>query len=234
MATKVYESTTITFFDGEQKYITPLKIKHLRPFLDIFNKIKEVTDEDEDVLDLLLDCGVVAMRQYYPEIDTKEKLEDIIDMKTLHEILDIAAGISTENKDKADSNIKNDKKDDGAEWKDLDLAALESEAFLLGIWKDYEELESSLCLSELTAILNAKRDADYADKKFMASIQGIDLDDQNGTSKKEQDPWEAMKARVFGAPAADSNDITSFSGKKAADAGFGIGMGIGYKDLRAS
>jgi hypothetical protein len=234
MATKIYESTTITFFNGEQRYVTPLKIKHLRPFLDIFNKIKDIKDDGVDVLDLLLECGVVAMRQYYPEIDTKEKLEDSIDMKTLHEILDIAAGISTEDKENAEKKESSGKEDSGTDWKDLDLAALESEAFLLGIWKDYEDLESSLSLSELTAILNAKRDADYADKKFLASIQGIDLDEQNGGSKKEQDPWEAMKARVFGAPAGDPNDITNFQGKKAAEAGFGIGMGIGYKDLRAS
>jgi hypothetical protein len=41
-----------------------------------------------------------------------------------------------------------------------------------------------------------------------------------------------MKARVFSKGKTDNpNDIVSFQGTKAAQAGFGIGMGMGYEDL---
>lgn len=220
----------IHFIDGDVQYITPLKLKYLRPFMDIFTTVEQI---EGDKLDTLLQCGLIAMMQYRPEIDTVEKLEDVIDIKTLHEILDIAAGISSTSDNVKETAKQAQESDSSSEsyWKKLDLAKLESEVFLLGIWKDYEELESSLSLPELTEILNAKREADYDDKKFMAAIQGIDLDEKSG-NKKEKDPWQAMKERVFGASAGDPNDITSFKGKKAADAGFGIGMGMGYKDLR--
>ncbi len=63
-------------------------------------------------------------------------------------------------------------------------------------------------------------------------MQGVDLDEQSG-KKKEEDPWEAMKARVFsGGKANDSNDILAYQGQNANKAGFGIGMGLGYEDLR--
>jgi hypothetical protein len=76
-----------------------------------------------------------------------------------------------------------------------------------------------------------RRDLDYEEKKFLASIQGIDIEGKG--SKKEVDPWEAMKARVFSkGQTADPNDITSFQGPKAAKVGFGVGMGIDYVDMR--
>ena len=110
----------------------------------------------------------------------------------------------------------------------MDLATLEAEAFLLGIWKDYEELEKSLSLPELMSTLNAKREADYNEKKFFAAIQGVDLDSQSG--KKEEDPWEAMKARVFSnGQTSDPDDILALQGHNAQKAGFGIGMGLAYE-----
>ena len=37
------------------------------------------------------------------------------------------------------------------------MAKLESEAFLIGIWKDYDQLESSMSMQELTSTLKIKR-----------------------------------------------------------------------------
>jgi len=86
-------------------------------------------------------------------------------------------------------------------------------------------------MPELTATLKSKRDLDYQEKKFLAAIQGVDLDKQSG--KDKTNAWEEMKARVFsGGQTSDPNDITSFQGVKAQQNGFGIGMGIGYQDLR--
>jgi hypothetical protein len=165
------------------------------------------------------------MRQYRPSIKTIEELEDIIDVNIMYKILELSAGISFDKKDDAGVPDKTTVKESGPTWETLDLAKLESEVFLLGIWKDYEELESSLCMAELTAILDEKRENDYNEKKFLAAMQGVDLDKESG----KNDPWEEMKARVFsGGQTSDPNDILSFQGVKAEDSGFGIGMGLEY------
>jgi hypothetical protein len=44
-------------------------------------------------MDLLLDCAVIAMKQYKPEIADKTKLEDLIDLPTVYKVIEVAAGI---------------------------------------------------------------------------------------------------------------------------------------------
>jgi hypothetical protein len=103
---------------------------------------------------------------------------------------------------------------------------------LLGIWKDYEQLEDSLSMPEITSILLAKRESDYEEKKFFAAIQGIDLDGKNGKDRGQKE-WEDMKSRVFsGGSAKDSNDITSLQGINAQRAGFGINNGLEYASVK--
>jgi hypothetical protein len=110
------------------------------------------------------------------------------------------------------------------------LAKLEAEVFLLGIWKDYAELEINLSMPELLITLESKRDLDYQEKKFLAAIQGVDID--KGSSQAPENKWEEMKARVFsGGKAKDGNDVLALQGVNAQKAGFGIGMGLGYEDL---
>jgi hypothetical protein len=227
MATKIYDTGFITLMDGTEIYLTPLKIKYLREFM---NSI-ETFNNRQNNLDNLLSSILICMRQYYPQIKTIEELEDSIDVNSIYTILYVASGIKAgplvdefEYEEEQVNNEQQPKKN----WEDLELAKLESEVFMLGIWKDYEELESSLSLPELMAILEEKRQADYQDKKFLAALQGVDLDEQNGT--KEEDPWEAMKARVFSNGATeDPNDILAFQGQNAAKAGFGINAGLSYE-----
>ena len=78
--------------------------------------------------------------------------------------------------------------------------------FLLGNWRNYDELESSLSIEELMATLNAVRDKDFKEKKFLAALQGVDLE---GEEDKVQ-------------------DVTSLTGAQASKDGFGIGLGLGY------
>lgn len=86
-------------------------------------------------------------------------------------------------------------------------------------------------MPELTATLVASREKDHNNQKFLAAIQGIDLDSEGGETKGQKE-WEDMKARVFsGGTATDSNDITSLQGMNAQKAGFGIGAGLEYVDL---
>jgi len=221
----VYESTTIKLVDNTEVYITPLKIKFLREFMEAFEKLDSISD-NEDAVGVLAECARIAMKQYYPSIKTIEDLEDNLDMPTVYKIIDIAAGIKV-NEDKSEP-VKEQAQSSGETWKTLDLVGLESEVFLLGIWKDYEELESSLSMPEITAILSSKRDIDYQEKKFLAAIQGVDLDKNN----RKNNAWEEMKARVFsGGGTSDPNDVLALQGQTAAKAGFGIGMGLDYKKL---
>lgn len=207
--------------------MTPLKIKYLREFMELFEKMEEVNGEDE-TLDLLLDCTRVSMKQYYPLIKTVDEVQDQIDLKAMYKILEVAAGIKIN--DESEEPVSTQAKESSPKWSEMDLVALESELFLLGIWKDYDDLESSLSMPELTVTLNAKRDAEYRDKKFLAAMQGVDLDKQTG--KDQSNAWEKMKARVFsGGKTSDPNDIVSLQGISAQRAGFGIGMGLGYEDL---
>jgi hypothetical protein len=226
MATKIYESAIVETVYGEKLYITPLKIKYLRQFMDRFNLIKSAESSD-DLLTHILDCTVICMQQYAPHIKTLEEVEDNFDIKSVYKIVDIAAGIKMEpEKDKEPEDIKKENVKDNSTWDTMDLAKLEAEVFQLGIWKDYEELEASLSMSEISATLGAKREQDYNDKKFYAAMQGVDLDKQT----KKEDPWQAMKARVFsGGATGDPNDVLALQGHNANKAGFGIGMGLSYE-----
>jgi hypothetical protein len=227
MATTVYESATIRLIDDTEIYITPLKIKFLREFMEAFEKLDDVVS-NEDAIAVLSECARIAMKQYYPLIKTIEDLEDSVDMPTVYKIIDIAAGIKVN--EKKEETVKDQAQSSGETWKTLDLVTLESEVFLLGIWKDYEELETSLSMPEIIAILSSKRDLDYQEKKFFAAIQGVDLDKQSGKNKGNE--WEQMKARVFsGGGTSDPNDVLSLQGQNAVKAGFGIGMGLDYKKL---
>jgi translation initiation factor 1 (eIF-1/SUI1) len=88
-------------------------------------------------------------------------------------------------------------------------------------------------MPEVIATLSSKRDSEHSDRKFMAAIQGVDLDGGSSGGQKGQKEWEDIKSRVFsGGTAKDSNDILSLQGQNAAKAGFGIGAGLEYTDLK--
>jgi hypothetical protein len=226
MATKVYDSKNIKTTSGRTIAISPLKIKYLREFLNMFEFVKTAKN-DEDAMTYLIYCTVIAMQQYSPDLSSVSGVEDNLDLPTIYEILDMAAGIKI-NSNKTEDTVKDQAVESGSTWEDFDLAKIEAEAFLLGIWKDYEELETSMSLPEITATLNAKRELDYQEKKFLAAIQGVDIEKQSG----EQDAWERMKARVFsGGQTSDANDIVAFQGANAEKAGFGIGLGLSYEKV---
>lgn len=84
---------------------------------------------------------------------------------------------------------------------------------MLGTWKNYEELEESLSFAELVATINAMRDKDKRDKKFFAMLQGVDLDE--------------IEAEILDS----KQDILTLKGQNAVEAGFGIGMGLGFAEI---
>ena len=223
MATTIYTSGFISTIDGVELYITPLKIKYMRDFMVKFEDVKASRSDDEAIT-ALAECSLITMRQYCPEIKTMEEFEDSFDLPTIYELLKLSTGINI--KPDKEESVKEQATESGSSWEELDLAKLESEVFLLGIWKDYEDLETSLSMPELVVTLEARRELDYSEKKFLAAMQGVDLDEKSG----KKNAWEEMKARVFsGGQATDANDIMAYQGPNAARAGFGIGNGLSYE-----
>jgi hypothetical protein len=238
MATIVYSTKTVETVDGIQIEMSPLKIKYLREFMDAFDNMKKAETEN-DSIDIITECVRIAMKQYYPKLSvSKEDIEDNFDLPTIYSISDFAAGIKVREdssdpiKDQAEKSLKSKADKEGVTWQSLDLAKLESEIFLLGIYKDYDELEKSLSMPELMSTLEVMRDLDYQEKKFLAAMQGVDLDKESGKDKGQKE-WEDMKARVFSkGQSSDANDVLSLQGPKAKQLGFGIGLGLDYEDDR--
>ena len=227
MATEVYNAGYAELIDGTMLYITPLKIKYLRQFMTMFENVKKARG-DYEAIEALSRCTLVTMKQFYPDITTQKQLDDQIDLPNIYKILEFSAGIKI--KEDSEQPVKEQAEEGASSWEDLDLAKLESEVFLIGIWKDYEELETSLSMPELLLTLSSKRELDYEEKKFFAAIQGVDLDKESGVDTSNA--WEEMKARVYSkGKSSDPNDILSLQGNNAVKAGFGLGMGLGYENL---
>ena len=88
-------------------------------------------------------------------------------------------------------------------------------------------MEEHLSMPELIAILTAKQEEDYENKKFFAALKGVDLDNSAGAGKEK---WEEIKARALSrGSTSDPNDIVSLQGRGATQAGFGIGNGLDYE-----
>ena len=226
MATEVYNKDNIFLIDGRELEIIPLKIKYLREFMATFQSMKQAQNDDE-AIGVLTQCAAICLKQYCPEI--AEEAEDYLDLPTIYKIIDVAAGIKINQE--SDNTVKDQAMQKGSTWQELDLAKLEAEVFVLGIWKDYQELELSLSMPELMATLGSKRELDYEERKFLAAIQGIDLEGATNPERGQKE-WENMKARVFSkGQAKDSNDVLALQGANAKKYGFGIGMGLDYENL---
>lgn len=65
---------------------------------------------------------------------------------------------------------------------------------LLGIWTNIEDLEEKINLEELMVILDAARERDYRNQRFMASLQGIDID--AGAKEAAQERLDRIKQRA--------------------------------------
>jgi len=101
--------------------------------------------------------------------------------------------------------------------------------FLLGHWKDYEELEESISMPELTATLKAMYKVEGRKNKFLAAMQGVDLDADNTSSDSTDKPstFQDIQARAI------SKLTNNESVAGAAQLGLTPDMGIGYAVLRS-
>jgi hypothetical protein len=94
MATTVHEGRELVLMDGSKISVRPLKISLLRPFMSKFEKVAEVAEDNEKSMALLMECVQIAMQQFNPELaQDKDKLEDILDLPTVYEIIEAASGV---------------------------------------------------------------------------------------------------------------------------------------------
>ncbi len=94
MATTKYESKEIALIDGTKVQIRPLKISLLRPFMKKFEGVAAVAEDNEKSMTLLVECVAIAMQQYKPELADIAKLEEILDLPTVYEIVEAASGVT--------------------------------------------------------------------------------------------------------------------------------------------
>jgi hypothetical protein len=80
-------------------------------------------------------------------------------------------------------------------------------------------------MPELVQTFKAMQKTESEKRKFLASIQGVDLDESS--NNEEGSSFEDIKRRALGINAS-ADDVVSLQGSFAAEAGFGIGAGLGY------
>lgn len=84
---------TITLIDGTEVAIRPLKVSLLRQFMKKFEGLPKVADNNDKSMDLLIECVMIAMKQYAPELsEDKATLEDNLDLPTVYRIIEAASG----------------------------------------------------------------------------------------------------------------------------------------------
>jgi hypothetical protein len=94
MASSVYEEVTLELIDGSTIKMRPLKISLLRDFMKKFDTIVEVASSNVDSMDILVECAMIAMKQYKPELaQDRDKFEDVADIKMVYKIIESASGI---------------------------------------------------------------------------------------------------------------------------------------------
>ena len=68
-----------------------------------------------------------------------------------------------------------------------------------------------MTLDELIATVNAMREKESREQRFLAALNGIDVDEEN--------------------PDQTEDDIINLKGFQAQQDGFGIGLGLGYMEI---
>ena len=93
MATTLYEEQTLVLLDGTEIKVRPLKISLLRPFTQEFEGVRDVEEDNDKSMTLLIECVQIAMKQYKPELaEDIKKLEEILDLPTVYKIIEAASG----------------------------------------------------------------------------------------------------------------------------------------------
>jgi hypothetical protein len=81
-------------------------------------------------------------------------------------------------------------------------------------------------MPEMVQTFKSMQKTESEKRKFLASIQGVDLDESS--NNEEGSSFEDVKRRALGINAS-ANDVVSLQGSFASEAGFGINAGLGYR-----
>ncbi len=79
-------------------------------------------------------------------------------------------------------------------------------------------------MPELIQTIKSMQKTEEEKRKFLASLQGINLNEEEN---KDALTFEDIKRKALGINAS-GDDVVSLQGSFAQEAGFGIGMGLGY------
>jgi hypothetical protein len=80
-------------------------------------------------------------------------------------------------------------------------------------------------MPELIQTLKSMQKTESEKRKFLAGIQGIDINDEE--EQKEGPTFEDIQRRALGIDVS-GDDVVSLQGTLASQTGFGIGAGLGY------
>ena len=81
-------------------------------------------------------------------------------------------------------------------------------------------------MPELITTLEAIKKKEHNDRKFQASLKGVDIGEYK-TEEGGGSKFDDIRLRASGINAS-ADDVVSLQGSFAAEAGFGIGAGLGY------
>ena len=80
-------------------------------------------------------------------------------------------------------------------------------------------------MPELIQTFKSMQKTESEKRKFLAGIQGVELNEEEGT--QEGPSFDDIKRKALGIEASQ-DDVVSLQGQLAAESGFGIGAGLGY------
>lgn len=105
MANAVYETREIKLQDDTEVTLVPLTIGPLRRFMKAWGEFANITEEDA-AFDIYVNCCGIALEKQlkdkfektrdaekYVTDEYREYLEDVLDMDTIYEILDVCGGL---------------------------------------------------------------------------------------------------------------------------------------------
>jgi len=80
-------------------------------------------------------------------------------------------------------------------------------------------------MPELLQTLESMHKKEHDQRKFAASLKGIQIDDE--AENKKSKSFDDVKRKALGINSSE-DDVVSLQGSFAQESGFGIGMGLGY------
>lgn len=80
-------------------------------------------------------------------------------------------------------------------------------------------------MPELLQTIKSKKKSEAEERKFLAALQGRDFEDEQ--EQQEGPTFEDIRRRALGINTS-ADDVVSLQGDFAKEAGFGIGIGLGY------